>query len=135
MANALFDFGRQGFLDGSIDWDTDTISMIGVDHQDDVPNLATDDNLDDILSAARVGLWSPFTSKTVTAGVADAADITANSVSGDQFESLVIYKDTGSEPTSRLIAFIDTATGLPCTPNGGNITVEWDNGSNRIFKL
>lgn len=26
MVNALFELGRQGFLDGSIDWDTDTIS-------------------------------------------------------------------------------------------------------------
>jgi hypothetical protein len=35
----------------------------------------------------------------------------------------------------RLIAYIDTATGLPVTPNGQNITVSFDNGSNRIFKL
>ena len=135
MANALFDKGREGFLDGSIDWDTNTITMIGVDHADDTPVIATDDNLDDITGAARVGSWTPFASKTVTDGVADAADITATTVSGDQFESLVIYKDTGTESTSRLIAYIDSATGLPCTPNGGNITVAWDNGANKIFKL
>lgn len=28
-----------------------------------------------------------------------------------------------------------TAAGLPVTPNGGDITVAWDNGANRIFKL
>lgn len=28
-----------------------------------------------------------------------------------------------------------TSSGLPVTPNGGNITVTWDNGSNKIFKL
>ena len=33
----------------------------------------------------------------------------------------MIYKDTGSEATSPLIAYIDTATGLPITPNGGDI--------------
>jgi hypothetical protein len=34
-----------------------------------------------------------------------------------------------------LIAYIDTATGLPVTPNGGDITIAWDSGANRIFKL
>ncbi len=35
----------------------------------------------------------------------------------------------------RLIAYIDTATGMPVTPNGGDITIAWDNGANKIFKL
>ncbi|MEX0789805.1 MAG: hypothetical protein WD178_03425, partial [Actinomycetota bacterium] len=81
------------------------------------------------------GLWTPFASKTKTAGVAHAADITASSVSGDQFESLNAYKDTGTECSSLLIFYIDTATGLPFTPSGGDITVQWDAGANRIFKL
>jgi hypothetical protein len=67
--------------------------------------------------------------------VADAADITFTTVTGDQSEALVIYKDTGVEATSQLIAYIDTATGLPVTPGGGNITVTWDDGANKIFKL
>jgi len=50
-------------------------------------------------------------------------------------ESIEIYKDSGVESTSRLIANIDTATGLPVTPNGGDITVVFDAGANRIFKL
>ena len=33
---------------------------------------------------------------------------------------IVIYKDTGTEATSPLLAMIDTATGLPITPNGGD---------------
>lgn len=135
MANALFDKGRQGFLDGSIDWDTNTIKLVCVDHADDTPVTATDDNLDDITAPARVATSSAFTATTATDGVADAADVTMLAVTGDQFESLVIYKDTGVESTSRLIAYIDTATGLPLTPNGGDITVAWDNGANKIFKL
>jgi len=109
--------------------------MIGMDHTDDTPVPATDDNLDDLLAAGRVGSWTPFASKTVELGVADAADITAATVTGDAFDSLNIYKNTGAEATSRLIAYIDTATGLPCTPNGGDITVQWDAGANKIFKL
>lgn len=30
MSNRLFDKGRQGFADGSIDWDTDNISVTAV---------------------------------------------------------------------------------------------------------
>lgn len=36
--------------------------------------------------------------------------------------AIVIVKDTGTEATSPLIAYIDTATGLPIAPNGGDIT-------------
>jgi hypothetical protein len=135
MANALYDKGREGFLDGSIDWDTDTIKAVLVDSADYTRDLTNHDNLDDIPSGARVATSSALTSKTVTAGVADAADVTFSSVTGDQFEYVILYKDTGVESTSRLIACIDTATGLPCTPNGGDITVQWDSGANKIFKL
>ena len=135
MANALFDSGREGFLAGDIDWDANNIKLVFIDHADDTPNVSTDDNLDDLAAGARVATSGNFASKTTTAGVADAADVTVNTVTGDPFESINIYKDTGTESTSRLIAYIDTATGLPCTPGGGNITVAWDSGANKIFKL
>lgn len=135
MANALFDSGREGFLAGNLDWDADTIKDILVDHGTDTPAPTTDDNLDDIFAGARVATSGAFTSKTTTDGVADAADVTHSAVSGATIESIVIYKDSGVESTSTLIAFIDTATGLPATPNGGDITVQWDSGSNKIFKL
>lgn len=135
MANALYDKGRQGFLEGSIDWDTDTIKCVLVDAADYTVNLATHDNLDDVAVAARVATSGALTSKTVTDGIADAADVVLASVSGDPSEAIVIYKDTGTESTSRLIAYIDTATGLPVTPNGADITIAWANTTNKIFKL
>jgi len=135
MSNQLYNKGRQGFLDGSIDWDTDNIRVVLVDGADYTPNLSTHDNLDDIPSAGRVAASGALQNKTVTDGVADADDITIASVSGDQFEYIVIYKDTGVESTSRLIALIDTATGLPCTPNGGDITIQWQDDATKIFKL
>lgn len=282
MANALFEKGREGFLDGSIDWDTDTIKVGLVDlgtadvavkaitgatnatpivltvtghgfaNGDivavqgvggntaanniwTIANQATNtfelvgstgnatytsggvavclgasgaaDNLDDI-NAGAVGTDQTLASKTVTAGVADAADATFTSVTGNSVEALILYKDTGTPSTSRLIAFLDgkhkvtcavtaaasataitvdpltagiasgqtlvfsngapavlsgaasagarslavsalaaeisagsfasanaSGSGLPVTPNGGNISVAWDNGANRIFKL
>jgi len=135
MANALYDKGREGFLDGSIDWDTDTIKCVLVDSADYTPNLATHDFLDDVPSGGRVGTPQTLTGKTVTNGVADANDVTFPAVTGDPSEYILIWKDTGVESTSRLIALLDTATGLPVTPNGGDIGIAWDNGANKIFKL
>lgn len=135
MANALYDKGREGFLDGSIDWDTDDIRIILIDEADDTIDLASDEDLADRAAGARVAISDALASKTVTAGVADATDKTFSSVTGDEAESIDIYQHTGTEATSRLIANIDTATGLPVTPNGGDITVTWDSGSNKIFKL
>lgn len=135
MANALYDKGREGFLDGNIDWDTNDIRAILIDAADYTVNLATHDNLDDIPAPARVAVSGAFAGKTVTNGVADADDVTFSAVTGDTVEAIVIYKHTGTESTSRLIAYIDTATGLPATPNGNDIIVRWDSGSNRIFKL
>jgi hypothetical protein len=138
MANALYAKGRQGFLDGSIDWDTDDIRVVLVDGADYTVNLATHQFLSSVPAIARVAVSGSLTGKTATDGVADAADITFTSVTGDPSEALVIYKHTGSDATARLIAYIDTVAGpaaLSVTPDGGNITVAWDNAADRIFKL
>lgn len=138
MANALFDKAREVFLGTGtrIDWSADVIKLVLVDHGTDIPLPATDDFLDDILAGARIATSAAFTAKTVTAGVADAADVTLTAVSGASVESIVIYDDTpATEAAKPLIAFIDTATGLPFTPSGGDVTIQWDSGVNRIFKL
>lgn len=135
MANALYGLGRQAFLEGDIDWVVDNIKAVLVDTADYTVSIDVDDNLDDIALVGRVATSSNFAGKSATLGVADANDITFSAVTGDPSEALVIYKDTGVASTSKLIAYIDTATGLPATPNGGNIVVGWSDGANRIFKL
>jgi hypothetical protein len=135
MANALYDKGRQKFLEGSIHWGSDDIKVILVDTADYTVDLAVDEFLDDIDGDAVIATSANLGTKTTTGGVADAADVTFSAVTGDQSEALVIYKDSGTASTSPLIAYIDTASGLPVTPNGGDITVQWDNGTNKIFKL
>ena len=75
----------------------------------------------------RVGTDQTLGTKTFLNGTFDAADVTFPSVTGNTVEALAIYIDTGTAGTSRLVAFLDTGiTGLPVTPNGGNITVTWD---------
>lgn len=75
----------------------------------------------------RVGTDQTLATKTFTNGTFDADNATFPSVSGATVEALVIYIDTGTAGTSRLVAYLDTGiTGLPVTPNGGNIGVTWD---------
>jgi hypothetical protein len=81
-----------------------------------------------------VGTAQTLGSKTYTNGAFDAADVTYTAVTGNSAEALVIYIDTGTAGTSRLVAFIDTGqTGLPVTPNGGDITVTFN--ASGIFAL
>ena len=78
--------------------------------------------------AGEVGTSQELASKTFTNGVLDAADITHPSVTGSSAEALVLYvKNAGANTTWRLVAYIDTGvTGLPVTPNGGNIGTTWN---------
>jgi hypothetical protein len=287
MSNLVFEKGREGFLGGTIDWDSHTIkaALLDLDGATDVAvkaitgatnatpivitatahgftngdvvyiagvggnlaangvwkiaNVATNtfeltnpvsgtnvvgsaaytsggyavnagpsasgDNYDDY-DGCLVGAAVTLTSPTITAGVADAADVTFSAVSGNSVEAVIIYdNNSGVSSTSPVIALITgkhivtadatlsagttlvveplvagipngtvltfstgqtatltalanagdraltvssttitsggralapaTGSGLPVTPNGGNITVTWDNGTNRIFKL
>ena len=203
MGNALFDGGRDAFLNGSVDWVNDTINGVLVD-LDDITGTITDAsnaspivitqtahgftdgdrvnihgivgntnangmyrittidtdsysldgttgnaayvsggqslnltsvaNLSDIAVEARVSI-SALTTQTTDKGVADADDLTFTTVTGDQVESLILYKDTGVEATSTLLVFIDNATGLPVTPSGVDIDIVWSDGIDKIFRL
>ena len=135
MSNALYTKAKQALIAADIDLDADTVKAVFVDGADYTPDLATHQYLSDIPSAARVATSGALQNKTVTDGVFDADDITVSSVSGDQFEYIVLYKDTGVEGSSRLLLLIDTATGLPCTPNGSDITIQWSSGADKIFRL
>ena len=134
MANALYDAGRNAFLTGAINFTSDTIKMALVSSSY-TPNLSTHDFWNDV-SANVVGTPQTLTTKTATAGVADCDDVTFSAVaSGSTVSYLVLYKDTGSTATSNLIACYDTATGLPISTSGADITIRIDNGSNKLFKL
>lgn len=94
---------------------------------------AAHDFYDDVSSAV-IGTPQTLGTKSFTSGLFDAADVTYTAVTGASVEALVIYIDTGVASTSPLIAYIDTGvTGLPVTPNGGDITVTWN--ASGIFQL
>ena len=135
MANALYDKARERFLTGQLDWLTADIKVILTDTGAYTPNFTSHQYLADVSAGARVATSGVLTSKTATGGAADAADVTFSAVTGASCEALILYKDTGDPNTSPLIAYIDSGTGLPISPNGGDIVVTWDNGLNKIYRL
>lgn len=130
MANAVYPKYKEALITGAanISLSASTVKAVLVDLAD-YTYSAAHDFLDDLPAGARVGTPQTLGTKTVTNGLFDAADSTFPAVTGDPSEAIVIYIDTGVEATSRLVAFFDTGvTGLPVTPNGGDISITWNAG-------
>jgi hypothetical protein len=134
MANTVYPIGKKAILDGDIDFLTDTIKIVLCDVT--VTYNAAHDFLSDIAAGDRVATSAALSSKTTTGGAFDAADVTFTSLTGSEVKSWILYKDSGSEATSALIAFFDTVSGggaLSFTPNGGNFTLVF--GASGIFTI
>jgi hypothetical protein len=69
--------------------------------------------------------------RRVTKGNTAIASITSVTVAGTTVTQYIIFHDS----SKKLIAYFDTSSNLPVVPNGGNITLQWSNTSDRIFKL
>ncbi|WP_289283303.1 MULTISPECIES: hypothetical protein [unclassified Methylophaga] len=135
MTASLYGKGREGFLGGDIDWDADIIKVVAIDTANYSVSIDADEFLADIPAAARVSISDALTSKTKALGVAGAANVVFQEVTGADIEAIALYQDTGNEATSRLIAYNDESADLPIPPNGGDINLNWDAGVNKIFKL
>jgi len=142
MANALFGPGREGFLDATIDWDTAVIKVAlvrGYTFSSAHKFVSDVTGAGGTLAATSAAL----SSKTVTNGTADAADVTFTAVAANASNHyLLIFQSSAvtggadvAATAQRVIAWIDTGTNLPIVPNGGDVTVAWDNGANKIFTL
>ena len=133
MANAIYPLYKQALLDASSNSDVNdgTVKVALVD-TGTYTYSAAHDFLDDLSGV--VGTAQTIANTTVAAGVFDGDNVTFTAVTGATVEALVIYIDTGTPSTSRLVAYIDTGqTGLPVTPNGGDITITWN--ASGIFAL
>lgn len=133
MANALYSKAKESFLNGSINMVANTITIALVD-TGVYTYSATHQFRNEVANNAVISSTT-LANKTITNGVFDADDATFSSVTGANCEALLIFQDTGIQTTSRLIAYIDSATGLPILPNGGDISVAFSSGSSKIFAL
>lgn len=115
------------------DWDGDTIKVHLYDAADgavdptDAASFQDEADITDagiVATATLANVTVTHSSGTVTV---DADDTTFTAVSGDQSENLILWKDTGADTTSLLLVFFDTfASGMPVTPNGGDIVISWN---------
>jgi|ERR1044072_491110 hypothetical protein len=129
MASHVYPLAKQSFVSAGIDLTSANIKVALLTSA--YTYSATHQYYSDLSGV--IASSGNLASKTVTNGVFDAADITLTAVtSGSTIAALALYKDTGTGSTSNLICFDD---GLSQATNGGDITVQWDNGSNKIFAL
>lgn len=135
MANALYPSAKELLLTGGLNWMSDDIRIALVRGYN---FTLTHDYLNDVTGSGGeiVATSGALTGKSVTLGVVDADDVTLGSVpSGAACSAVIVYKEGANNASRALIAFFDTGIGLPVTPNGLDVDVVWDQGSNRIFRI
>jgi hypothetical protein len=125
MANAIYPLWKEALLQAASDSSLGGTVKVALVDTGTYTYSAAHQFLSSL--SGTVGTAQTLGTKTFTTGTFDAANSTWTAVSGATVEALVIYIDTGVAGTSRLVAYLDTGyTGLPVTPNGGDITVTWD---------
>jgi activator of HSP90 ATPase len=131
MANAVYPEYKEFLLSASanvslnVDDATDGPFVALID-TNDVAYSSAHNFYDDVV-AAEVGTPQRITTPTVANGTFDGDNVTYTAVTGDVVEALVVYRhNAGANSTWKLVVYLDTGiTGLPVTPNGGDITVTW----------
>jgi hypothetical protein len=144
VANRFFAKGREGFARALIDWDTAVIkaALVRAYTFDD-----TDTFVSDLTSGGGVVHGTPvaLASCTATDGILNATSpvtFTGHGTSAiDHY--ILLYQSSAvtggadvAASAQRLIAWIDTASGLPVQPvSGQDIQLNFDVGANKIAKL
>jgi hypothetical protein len=134
MSNALFDPGREGILDDTIEMSVDDIRVILIrsTYSFDI----TDKFIVDLGSVDN-GRSVALTGKTFTNGIFNAVNTSIVATAAVPVSAIVVVKHTGSDATARVICYDDTVvSGLPFTPAAGQtLNILWDTGANKVFKL
>jgi len=133
MANTIYPLYKQALIDGDtlVDLNDLTVKVALVD-----TGTYTYSGAHQFLTSLTgvVGTAQTIANTTVTNGLFDGDNVTFSGVTGNSAEALVIYIDSTVAATSRLVAYIDSGvTGLPVTPNGGDITITFN--ASGIFQL
>ena len=108
-------------------------------------NLYTPDEVNDEFLSDVAGIFShtgspDLANPSVVGDVFDADDKTLTAVAaagGTTANYILIYENTGTPANSQLLALLESGDvpGLPITPNDNDITVRWDDGANKIFRI
>lgn len=117
-----------------IDFDTDNIDASLLDQTDSGTITASFVDYAEV-NTPTVVATTDVTVSSITGGIVTLSGaVTFTAVTGDAADYLAVWKNSGTASTSPLAITWDSAsTGLPVTPNGGDITATW--GSNQLVTL
>lgn len=132
MASVIYNSAKRDLINGTIDLDSNTIKVALVTSSYS-PDIDAHDNYDDLTNEVANGNGyttggETLANASVTAdntndrAVFDAEDVTWSTATITA-RGAVIYKDTGTPSTSRLIAYIDF--GSDKTSTAGDFTIAW----------
>lgn len=134
MANNWYNIAKGRLLNGDLVLATDTIKALLLkgtsysfdkDH-DYVDHVATYEASGGSYTRQTLASKTGTTDNTNDRGEWSCATITFTAVpaqGGDNITAVVVYEHVTNDADSPLIAYFDTGTGFPLTPNGGDITV------------
>lgn len=135
MANFVYPLALTAFAKGQIDLLTGSTlkaMLVSTTTGAGSPQNYTYNSADEFITAvpagARLTAGVALSGKAVAAGALTAASVLFPAVTqpaAQTGQKIVIYNDTGTPATSRLVALIDTLTNLPVTPNGADISITW----------
>jgi hypothetical protein len=129
MASSQYTKGLQKIINGNVSLLSDDLKLVLVDvNTGYTADLDVHEFLSDVSSSWRISTSANLASKTITIDTSpspdqvmfDCADGTFTSVTGTSTEAVVLFKDTGAEGTSPLIAYFDGAS-VALTPNGNDV--------------
>lgn len=106
MANIVFAKAKEAILEGEIDITSDQLKVLIIDSSYTL-NANSDRFVSDIPIGSIKYRSQSLTNVTNNLGVVDADDLVIANYPGDAFNAIIIYKDTGNDQTSNLIAYIN----------------------------
>jgi hypothetical protein len=137
MSNFIYGRAKESLLKGEISVTTNAIRLLLIDGNQYIPSQNSDQFVSDVPVGAVRDRSGNLQNITTTLGVFDADDITLTEYNGQSFTAVIGYQQGSNDASSRLIFYVDTATGLPFTGSSSTspVTIFWDNGINKIISL
>jgi hypothetical protein len=127
--------GIDEIMAGNIDLENSRIAVWLIDTSSYTVDLANHTSQSDVPDAAIID-EAVLTNKTIDDSTYRADDTVFSSVtSTSTVNAVLVFLDEDTKAASTLIYYNDEAPEFPITPDGTNITVNWDTGVNGIFKL
>lgn len=140
MANFVYNYAKLKLLTGQIDLDTDDIRVLLVK----TGSPLTNDELEFVSSGGSIAAYeytagANYVRKQLSESVVvdlpnNRAEFTSSTITwtalgpdgSNNITAAVFYKHVSTDANSPLLAYFDTATGLPLLPNGGDVQITFN---------